>query len=65
MATTGLTDGEIGSKNEVYAQPGMDEETEFEDLAAFRLKPEDLGDDDMGFQERYAAYLRKRGLEFD
>ncbi len=45
---------------------GLDiDETEFEDLATFRLKPEAIEGETQAFLARYAAYLRRQGLNFD
>jgi hypothetical protein len=41
------------------------DETEFEDLAAFRLKPEAIDGESQEFLDRYAAYLRRNGFNFD
>jgi hypothetical protein len=41
------------------------DETEFEDLAAFRLKPEAIEGESQAFLMRYAAYLHRQGLSFD
>lgn len=45
-------------------EPDIDE-TEFEDLATFRLKPEAIEGESPVFLARYAEYLRRQGLNFD
>jgi hypothetical protein len=41
------------------------DEIEFEDLASFHLKPEQIEGETPAFRMQYAAYLEKRGLRFD
>jgi hypothetical protein len=50
--------------NDAGCEPEIDE-TEFEDLAAFRLTPEAIPGESESFLRRYAAYLQKHGFNFD
>jgi len=59
----GKYDNDCGFDEDPDASSSEDELWDFESLAKHKRKPEDVGAD-AGFKKRYAAYLKKNGLEF-